>query len=208
MLARFIGGPHDGLELDHWAISKYCTVQSLSTPAAVLVFVLMPPTAEDWEKIVRGELRKDEVFGQLLPYLQVSTATGIEFHFDKDGEWLSEALQAIVYDDTAPEPTGIYFKCLRGDSEHLALTEPFSFAVQDSNGRNWICYPIPREDVESLSMVAHVADVFEADEKASKCGLSDGGTEVRIYFCKNEAELRERLAADPPRDETTDDAAE
>ena len=89
-----------------------------------------------------------------------------------------------------------YYKCLRGDSEHLAMFEPDAFAILDARGRNWICYPIPQRKVENLSMVAHVTDVFEADAAATRHGLSEGGTEVRIYFCEDVAELFEKLSAD------------
>lgn len=93
---------------------------------------------------------------------------------------------------------GVYFKCLRGDSSHLALTERNSFAVLDGRGGNWICHPIPRKKVENLTMVAHISDVVQADATASKQGLDAEGTEVRIYFCENETELAEKLRADLP----------
>jgi hypothetical protein len=95
----------------------------------------------------------------------------------------------------AMSESGGYYKCLRGDSEHLAMFEPDAFAVLDARGRNWICYRIAQRQVEDLSMVAHVADVFEADAAASRHGLNEGGTEVRIYFCEDAAELHEKLAA-------------
>lgn len=93
---------------------------------------------------------------------------------------------------------GTYYKCLHGDSVHLALFEPEAFAVRDAHGRDWICYPIARRKVENLTMVAHVADVFEADAAASRHGLSAQGTEVRICFCDDPSELPERLAFNPP----------
>ena len=37
----------------------------------------------------------------------------------------------------------VYYKCLSGDSEHLALMERDAVAVQDAKGRNWICYRSP-----------------------------------------------------------------
>ena len=46
-------------------------------------------------------------------------------------------------------------------------------------------------------MVAHVANVFEADAAASRGGLSEQGTEVRIYF-HDPADLPDKLAFDPP----------
>jgi hypothetical protein len=90
----------------------------------------------------------------------------------------------------------VYYKCLRGDSVHLALTERDSFALTDRRGRNWICYPIPRRKVENLTMAAHVSEVHQIDATASRQGLKDEGTEVRIYFCENEQELLEKLTED------------
>ena len=84
-----------------------------------------------------------------------------------------------------------------GDSENLGLTEPFSFVVQDTNGENWICYPVSREDVEMLSLLDHVVDVMQADAKLRKHGSSNHGTETRVYFCQDVSELRGKLAKEP-----------
>jgi hypothetical protein len=91
---------------------------------------------------------------------------------------------------------GIYYKCLCGDSEHLGLMEPDAVAVRDAAGRNWICYPIDGDEAESLPMVAHVTEVFAADATARRQGISQQGTEVRIYYCEDESELAEKLSAD------------
>jgi hypothetical protein len=45
-------------------------------------------------------------------------------------------------EEDRPEELGVYFKCLRRDSENLALTEPDAFVVQDAKGRNWMCYAL------------------------------------------------------------------
>jgi hypothetical protein len=198
MIARFIGGPHDGLELDQEAISRYCATQTFFTPDGLLTFVLMPPTEEDWERIVSGEIGKEDFEEPPVSYCQVHTVTGIEFHFDEGGRRWAEAMaDPLAEEEPDPESKGRYYKCLRGDSEHLALTEPFSFAVHDAMGRNWICYPIAREDVEKLKLLDHVADVMAADAVLNKLGMSRQGTEVRVYFCQREAELREKLAENP-----------
>ena len=91
---------------------------------------------------------------------------------------------------------GIYYKCLCGDSEHLGLMEPEAVAVRDSAGRNWICYPIDSGEAASLPMTAHVTEVFAADATARRQGIAREGTEVRIYYCEDEAELMDKLAAD------------
>jgi hypothetical protein len=91
---------------------------------------------------------------------------------------------------------GIYYKCLCGDSEHLALMERDAVAVQDAKGRNWICHPITARKVENLTMVAHVSDVFETDATARRHGIGKQGTEVRIYYCEDERDLFEKLLLD------------
>jgi hypothetical protein len=91
---------------------------------------------------------------------------------------------------------GIYYKCLRGDSEHLALMEPEAVAIRDSQGRNWICYPISDEEAENLPMAAHVSEVFQSDARARRHGLAEHGTEVRIYYGEDENDLTEKLMAD------------
>ena len=199
MLARFIGGPHDGLELDRAEIAGCCTLQGFHSPSGLLVFALMPPTRDDWQRIASGEAGKDEITGQFVPYYQVRTPSGVEFHFDEGGRRLAEVVAHPCSPDEPPEPKGIYYKCLRGDSENLGLTEPYSFVVQDANGENWICYPVSREDVETLSLLDHVVDVMQADAKLREHGLSNHGTETRVYFCQDVSELREKLAQHPER---------
>jgi len=88
---------------------------------------------------------------------------------------------------------GVYYKCLCGDSEHLALMERDSVAVRDAAGRNWLCYPIAARKVENLTMLAHVSEVLEADATAKRQGLGQNGTEVRIYYCDDERDLFEKL---------------
>ena len=75
MLARFIGGPHDGLEIDRHTINRCCTIQSFSTPTGVLTFVLVPPMRAEWEEVVGGSIHKDDLEA-LLPNFQVSFTSG------------------------------------------------------------------------------------------------------------------------------------
>jgi hypothetical protein len=91
---------------------------------------------------------------------------------------------------------GTYYKCLRGDSEHLALMEPDAMAIRDAAGQDWICFPIADEEAEYLPMAAHVSEVFHADATARRQGIARQGTEVRIYYCEDEEELIQKLLAD------------
>ena len=96
---------------------------------------------------------------------------------------------------------GIYYKCLCGDSEHLALMERNAVAVRDGAGRTWICYPIVPSKVESMTMLGHVSEVFEADATARRQGINQEGTEVRVYYCEDEGELSEKLLLDAASEE-------
>jgi hypothetical protein len=91
---------------------------------------------------------------------------------------------------------GVYYKCLCGDSEHLAVMELDALVLQDAAGRNWICHPIAKHKVENLTMLAHVSEVLEADASARRRGIGQQGTEVRIYHCEDEQELLEKLRRD------------
>lgn len=86
-----------------------------------------------------------------------------------------------------------FYKCLRGDNEHLAMFEPDAFVVEDANGHPWICFPIPAAQVENLPLLAHVTDVHEADAKLKEQGLGEGGTGVRIVYCESREELQAQL---------------
>jgi hypothetical protein len=99
---------------------------------------------------------------------------------------------------------GVYYKCLCGDSQHLALMERDAVAVQDAVGRNWICHPIATRKVENLTMLAHVSEVHEADATARRQGIGQQGTEVRIYYCEDERELSEKLLLDTPSEKDED----
>jgi hypothetical protein len=201
MLARFVGGVHDGLELDGEAIRRYCLVRRYSTSKGIQTFVLMPPTQEDWDQLLAGEVGKDEIPGPWIPYLQVGIAASIGFHCDEGGHRYAEAERnaaagrgRLVEIDLSADVSGTYYKCLRGDNDSLGLTEPDSFVVHDATGRDWICYPVSEEDAALLNLHDHVADVAAADASLRKLGMLNRGTEVRVYFCQDDAELRDRLA--------------
>jgi len=91
------------------------------------------------------------------------------------------------------EPMSSFYKCLRGDNEHLALFEPDAFVVDDRQGQPWICFPLADEQVDRLNLLAYVNDVHAADAWLQQHGLKVAGTEVRIICCENPAELPTRL---------------
>jgi hypothetical protein len=46
---------------------------STPTPTDVLTCVLMPPSQDEWNRLVRGDIDKHGIEGQLLSYFQVGT---------------------------------------------------------------------------------------------------------------------------------------
>jgi hypothetical protein len=86
-----------------------------------------------------------------------------------------------------------FYKCLRGDNEHLGLFEAEAFVVHDGHGQPWICFPLSAAQVEGMNLAAHVADVHAADACLEQHGLGAGGTEVRIIYCEEQEELPLRL---------------
>ena len=83
---------------------------------------------------------------------------------------------------------GIYYKCFRGMNSHFGLSEPHSFTVNDAAGRDWICYPVPKEVVQNLDLLTDLVDVQRAD------GKSEEETVVRLVFCRDREELSVKLA--------------
>ena len=83
---------------------------------------------------------------------------------------------------------GIYYKCFRGANSHFALSEPHSFTVNDAAGRDWICFPVPKDVVQNLDMLSDLVDVERADK------MAEAETYVRLVFCRDKAELAAKLA--------------
>jgi hypothetical protein len=74
--AEFVGGPLDGLNFDSTQINAIATVIPVFTESGNRQFLLMPPRNE-CERILRGELTKEQVQGSLHPYERVLTASGV-----------------------------------------------------------------------------------------------------------------------------------
>lgn len=79
MIAPFMGGPFDGLELDHNQINAHCEMVPIPTEAGVRLFVLMPPLS-DWDRLVAGVVSKEGVTGKFHPYERVFAGSRVEFH--------------------------------------------------------------------------------------------------------------------------------
>jgi hypothetical protein len=93
MNARFAGGPLDGQSLDHNQINAVATIVPVFTESGNRSFLLMPPLAE-CQRILRGEMRKEQVQGRLLPYERVFLPDGgVEFR-DASGGAFEAAMQS------------------------------------------------------------------------------------------------------------------
>jgi hypothetical protein len=90
--AKFVGGPLDGERFDPAQVNHIARVVPVFSESGNRQFLLMPPR-EQCEKILRGELTKDQVQGSLLPYERVFTTNGaVEYRDASDGTFQS-ALQ-------------------------------------------------------------------------------------------------------------------
>lgn len=58
------------------------------------------------------------------------------------------------------------------------MSKDRSFAVEDTLGRSWICYPVKRETVEKLDLLADLPEIGEADKKSGP----DVETDIRIVL--------------------------
>jgi hypothetical protein len=89
LMAKFVGGPYDGMEISHEQINRHASVMPMPAGRQNRLFLLMPPRAE-WERICRGEIIKDQAGGPLHAYERVFVPDGAEFHDASDGR-LDEA---------------------------------------------------------------------------------------------------------------------
>lgn len=87
MNARFAGGPLDGQSFDHHQINAVASIVPVFTESGNRSFLHMPPLAE-CERILRGELRKEQAQGPLHPYERVFLpGDGVEYRDASGGEF-------------------------------------------------------------------------------------------------------------------------
>lgn len=105
------------------------------------------------------------------------------------------------------------FICLRGDVDNLGLNEQKCFVLNDSQGRNWICWRTDRESMMA-DCAAMFQDATEMQQKLMRNGYwGTGGTRAQVIvnrlpepisWDEQLAELRESLG----RDNLDDDEGE
>ncbi len=78
------------------------------------------------------------------------------------------------------------FACVSGDVDNIALNRDECFAVQDSNGKTWLCRRIPSESAEMVAeMRQDLDDIMEAQLKLVKAGFTQTGgliQRIRVLF--------------------------
>ncbi len=80
MTARFVGGPLDGLVMNHEQINQVAGILPIYSESGHRNFLLMPSPTE-CTRILRGEITKDECQGQRHSYEQFRKADGtVEYH--------------------------------------------------------------------------------------------------------------------------------
>ena len=82
-----------------------------------------------------------------------------------------------------------YFR-FRGDCDDLALQQAGVFSVEDTIGRNWICF----EGSSQTSEIDILMDIQRLQRAAHLKGFSNEGTTLVRINCANIEELKQRLA--------------
>jgi len=93
MNAGFVGGPLNGQTFDHHQINALASIVPVFTESGNRQFLLMPPL-DQCERILRGELTKDQAQGSLHPYERAFLPGGGVEYRDASGGALDEALQS------------------------------------------------------------------------------------------------------------------
>ena len=149
MIAPCIGGPYDGMKLDHNDLNLYATFQ----PVGIRRFFIMPDGGE-WDAVRLGEKnpKTDDVFhGQGSIYELVRTSSGAELRYDPDESAFraarlefADSRQPVAVDTTKWE----YYQCHRGE-ERAPFPEGY-FTVTDEKDREWRCYAVTQEQQEAF----------------------------------------------------------
>lgn len=109
------------------------------------------------------------------------------------------------------------FACVSGDVDNIALSRDECFAVQDANGKSWLCRRIPSEIGEmETEMKRDFHDVQEAQLKLIKAGFSQTGGLIQrteMLFCPvplsdHEQLMRLRQSLENVESESSPDAGE
>lgn len=81
--------------------------------------------------------------------------------------------------------------CLLGDVQESVLSEPGSFVVTDTKGRNWYCFPGTEADMNEFPAPT-VVKAMAAQQAAHAQGHTHGGTKVAVLRLEG-AELSRAL---------------
>ena len=147
MIAICIGGPYDGVKLDHNDINLYTHFHLVG----IRKFIFMPARSE-WDSVRRGEKDKNEAFdGNGSIYELVRTTAGVELRYDDDGSVLRSATQEFQ-DGRQPIPVDLtkweFYRCFRG--EQVSPFPETAFSVTDEKDRQWKCIAVTKEAHEQL----------------------------------------------------------
>lgn len=185
----FVGGPYDGLKIDHNDVNLYADV----TPMPPHAFVTLPPFAY-WDAVKRGEIGKNGPFGELtdekpfgeskLIYERVMAANGFQFHFDADGKRYDEAMYG---GGNAPPPqiddTGRFFKCCR----HMPNLGDGYSTVTDEKDRVWKCKEITKLEFDSGDAANDILALLGGEPSKDR-------PQVIVMRCDNELEMQMKLS--------------
>jgi hypothetical protein len=94
MAAIFVGGPYDGMALDHRQINAFAMVVPVFRGPQSRQFLMMPPRGE-WDRLVRGEIAKDQAVGDRYIYERVFVPGGDEYR-EVSGNVFNEAMEGKI----------------------------------------------------------------------------------------------------------------
>jgi hypothetical protein len=175
MNAVVVGGPYDGITVDHNDINLYCSVHGIGFRN----FIFFPPR-DQWEAVKREEVSKGEL-RSLLAYELVRLPTGIELHFDGEGQRMNEARsqEANGIHPPIPQFSGMYFQCVPDTEANLeAMISVNPTRTVDDKGRPWLCIPLSQEAGETSPSPS---SVFQFGR-------------IAIQHCNDPSELPAKLA--------------
>jgi hypothetical protein len=73
---KFVGGPYDGMEIEHALINQYARLAPVQGDVGFRLFVLLPDSPAVWAGQVRGADVKPK---KLIAYEQYQSAGGVVF---------------------------------------------------------------------------------------------------------------------------------
>jgi hypothetical protein len=172
---QFVGGPYDGMEIDHSLLNRYAKIQSVKGDLGGRVFVLMPPRSS-WDALQRGEPAEA---GTPYPYEWLFDPEGPHFEYSSPGD-LEQALLEAKLKVHSRAHTAL---AALSDSERRAVIGTAA-GLQQSPPSSW-----PRDQVVHLGEDKPVYLLKVSPELRAFIRLTDTG-QLELFDIAREDTLR------------------